>query len=343
MQILAMPAFRTKRENPYNWLLYAAIQEMGLRVDEFSHGQLLRHRYNVWHLHWPETPLNHPNRLKAIIKLTLFFVQIAIAKQRGVKLIWTVHNLKSHEGYYPKIEQWFWQQFTQHLDGFISLSQTGLAAAKDRFPALRDKPGFVVPHSHYRGAYGHNISRAQARTELGLDPDDQVLLFFGRIRAYKNVPRLIEVFRQIKGDRIRLVIAGRPEASDRQQLEHLAQSEPRLQLHLDFIDQDRAQVFFQAADLVVLPYREILNSGTALLALSFDCPVLVPDRGAMGELQDLVGHDWVSTFNGDLSAVALQDAVDWSQQQRSETAPLAEFEGSRLAQMTLEAYRAIEK
>jgi beta-1,4-mannosyltransferase len=339
MQVLALPAFRTRQENPYNWLLYAAIQDIGVNVQEFTFTELLRQRYNIWHLHWPEMPLNRRNPFKAIALLALFALQVFFAKLRGTRIIWTVHNLKAHEGYYPKLEQWFWHSFTGQLDGFISLSQTGLEAARDRFPHLHKKPGFVIPHSHYRGEYPCQISRQDARQELGLNPDEKVLLFFGRIRDYKNVPQLIDTFRATPGVSLRLVIAGRPEASAAALIQTLAQTDPRIQLHLEFIPNDRAQVFFQAADLVVLPYREILNSGSALLALSFNCPVLVPNRGSMGELQGFVGSDWVQTFS-ELTPAGLIDALAGSQAARGH-APLEAFEGSRIAALTLEAYASL--
>lgn len=338
MQVLALPAFRTRQENPYNWLLYAAIQDVGVNVQEFTFSKLLRQPCNIWHLHWPEMPLNRRNPLKAIALLAFFFLQVFLAKLRGTKIIWTVHNLKAHEGYYPTLETWFWDQFTQRLDGFISLSQSGLDAARDRFPHLRQKPGFVIPHSHYRGEYPCQISPSEARQLLNIEADEQVLLFFGRIRDYKNVPQLIETFRATGSDRLRLVIAGRPEAAAMEQLNTLAKDDPRIQLHLEFIDNDRTQVFFQAADLVVLPYREILNSGTALLALSFDRPVLVPNRGSMGELQGFVGSDWVQTFS-ELTPATLTQAL--ANCHTIGQAPLEAFEGSRLADLTLNAYRSI--
>jgi beta-1,4-mannosyltransferase len=339
MQVLALPAFRTRQENPYNWLLYAAIQDVGVNVQEFTFSKLFQQHYNIWHLHWPEMPLNRRNPLKALALLAFFGLQICLAKLRGTKIIWTVHNLRAHEGYYPRLEAWFWAGFTRQLDGFISLSQTGLEAARERFPHLRNTPGFVIPHSHYRGEYTCQISRQEARRELDLKPEEKVLLFFGRIRDYKNVPQLIDTFRTTPGDCLRLVIAGRPEARTLDLLQTLAQGDPRIQLHLEFVTNDRAQVFFQAADLVVLPYREILNSGSALLALSFNCPVLVPDRGSMGELQDLVGHDWVQTFS-ELTPTVLIEALAGSQAALGH-APLEAFEGSRIAALTLEAYASV--
>jgi beta-1,4-mannosyltransferase len=339
MQVLALPAFRTRQENPYNWLLYAAIQDVGVNVQEFTFSKLLQQHYNILHLHWPEMPLNQRNPFKAIALLAFFFLQICLAKLRGTKIIWTVHNLKAHEGYHPQLEAWFWRGFTRQLDGFISLSQTGLEAARERFPHLRKTPGFVIPHSHYRGEYPCQISRQDARQDLGLNPDEKVLLFFGRIRDYKNVPQLIDIFRATPGVNLRLVIAGRPEASAIALLQTLAQTDPRIQLHLEFINGDRAQVFFQAADLVVLPYREILNSGSALLALSFNCPVLVPNRGSMGELQDFVGSDWVQTYSELTPAVLINALAD--SQAAVGHAPLEAFEGSRIAALTLDAYASL--
>ena len=55
-------------------------------------------------------------------------------------------------------------------------------------------------------------------------------------------------------------------------------------------------MFFSAADLVVLPFSDIMHSGSAILALSFNKPVLVPARGALPELQTRVGAAWVQTY-----------------------------------------------
>jgi O-antigen/teichoic acid export membrane protein len=346
LQVIAAPAFKTRHENPYNWLLYHAMGELGVQVDEFSSGrllrQLLRPTYHIWHLHWPELPLNHRNPVKAIAKLGIFSGLLAIAKLRHIKLVWTVHNLKAHEGYYPRLEAGFWHLFTQQLDGFISLSQAGLEVAQQRFPNLRRKPGFIIPHSHYRGEYDQDCDRQLARQQLGIAQNAKVLLFFGRIRDYKNVSHLIETFYPLQDEQAILYIAGRPESATQAVLEQMAQRDRRVQLQLNFIPQAETQFYFQAADLVVLPYREILNSGTALLALSFDRPVLVPERGSMGELQTSVGSDWVRTYGNDLTAAELEKALTWAiQTPRAQKAPLEPFDGQVLAEKTIAAYRAI--
>jgi hypothetical protein len=51
-----------------------------------------------------------------------------------------------------------------------------------------------------------------------------------------------------------------------------------------------------------------MHSGTALLALYFDCPVLVSNQGVMSELHARVGADWMRTYDGTLTAGILADA-----------------------------------
>ncbi len=346
MHILAMPAFKNREKNPYNWLLYTSMKDLGVQVDERDERSLLplfREQYAIWHLHWPDVPLNHQNKLKALIKIQALLLQIDWARSQGVKMVWTVHNLSNHERRYPELEDWFWKAFIQRLDGYISLSQAGLEAAQERFPQLSQLPGFVIPHSHYRGEYPDTVSPQEARATLGILPDAKMLLFFGRIRPYKNVPDLIRAFRQFPEQEVILYIAGRSDcATLTQDLEREASSDPRIRMELDFIPKDKAQLYFRAADLVILPYREILNSGSALLALSFDRPVLVPKRGALSELQTHVGEEWVRTYEGDLTSTQIQDALMWAlNTPRPKQAPLDALDWKELAQQTIDAYKAI--
>jgi beta-1,4-mannosyltransferase len=84
----------------------------------------------------------------------------------------------------------------------------------------------------------------------------------------------------------------------------------------EFVKKEDVSMFMQAADLVVLPYRSIFNSGSALLALSFNKPVLLPDLGAMGELKNDFGNSWVQTFTGNLDAKTLEHSLEWATQSR---------------------------
>ena len=57
---------------------------------------------------------------------------------------------------------------------------------------------------------------------------------------------------------------------------------------------------------MVLPYRQMHNSGAALAALSLDRPVLVPANPINADLAAEVGPGWVHTFAGDLTSEALR-------------------------------------
>jgi hypothetical protein len=78
------------------------------------------------------------------------------------------------------------------------------------------------------------------------------------------------------------------------------------------------------------------------LALSFNRPVLVPNRGAMTELQTQVGPDWVRTYKGPLSPDDLEEGLQWAAAtDRAATAPLDALEWTVLAMKTHEAYEAV--
>jgi glycosyltransferase involved in cell wall biosynthesis len=171
-----------------------------------------------------------------------------------------------------------------------------------------------------------------------------VVAFVGRLAPYKGLLELLTAFRGHPDPAARLVIAGAPfDATFVRTVQHLAERDRRVTVHAHFVADADLQTYLRAADLVALPFRSILNSGSAMLALSFDRPVLVPDYGAMPELRADAGERWVHTYRGDViqtedltsalsAAGGLPDRTDGSH--------LAAFDPDRVASATCRAFRA---
>ncbi|MFC5864170.1 glycosyltransferase family 4 protein [Acidicapsa dinghuensis] len=342
LKILGAPAFDPRTGNPYCSLLYEHLQELGVEVEEFSLRRALFGRHQVFHFHWPERHLGS-HLLKAIAGIHLVLACIVWAKSRKTRVFWTAHNLVSHRRRHPRLESYFWFLFTRLLDGVIFLSSDGLIAAQKQFPGLKNVPGFVVPHGHYRSVIPCDVDRENARKSLGLPAECRVFLFFGRISGYKNVPHLIRSFRQSAYQEWRLCIVGNlsPDVALNELISSV-HGDPRILLRIGWVSTEDIQTHFRSADLMVLPYREISNSGSALLALSMDLPLLTVAQGALPELQQNVGKEWIRFYEGELTSNDLSQGIDWAMHtSRSDRAPLEAFEWPAIAQMTLNAFRAV--
>jgi glycosyltransferase involved in cell wall biosynthesis len=336
--VMAWPAFRS--ENPYNVMLYEAVTESGVRVDDFSPWKLLTSPPSIFHVHWPEIVINVPNSVRAALRGIAFLSLIWAARLRGTKVVWTVHNLHPHELPHPRLQRWLWRGLLPLVDGYVSLTAGGAQAARETFPPLCRLPGFVIPHGHFRRAYSNHVSFEEARCRLGIPLGSTVFGFLGRIRPYKNVPHLVQTFRALQDPEARLLIAGQPEsAAIRAEVAEAAAGDLRVHLSLDHVPNDAVQLYLKACDLVVLPFTEILNSGSAMLALSFDRPVLVPLTGAMGELQSTAGPEWVRTFSGSLTPPELESAGRWARAaQRGHCSSIDRLGWEHAGQLTTEAY-----
>lgn len=325
--------------NPYVRLLIAALEDEGASVVDFSARSVPS--CDIVHVHWPEWVLDAPRRPAALARIGRLLGALARARRRGARLVWTVHNLGAHDSAGGRVG---WSGFTRQVDGFISLTDAAVEPARRRFPRLADVPGFVIPHGHYRDAYPNTVSRHEARSFLDLPPAATVGLFLGQVRRYKNVPALLRTFARVDaggdGADHRLIVAGRP-ANDalRQECVVAGGDDPRVQLRLDFVPPHEVQYLMAAADVVVLPYGETLNSGAALLALSFDRPVLAPAAGAFVDLERRLGTDWVRTYDGDLDPATLEAALQTPPPVG--TVPLDDFSWPEIARLTLAAYTTL--
>jgi len=308
IRVLAWPAFKAKL-SPVGRLLYQEMQRLGATVEEFSAWRVLSRRYEIVHLHWPEYCVNGRGPLASLFWSCALFAAMWWVQIRGGKVVWTVHNLESHLQQRPTFERCFFKIFTALLNGYITLTEGGGRRVVQRFPSLRRLPGFVIPHGNIRDGYsGVEISQEQARISLGIPLSSRVLAFFGSVEGYKGVTELAEEFSKLDDISLLLLIAGKCclSAQERQRLKNIAAADTRIHLHLDYIPADEVARYIRAADLMVLPFRAILNSGSAILSLALDRPVLVPTKGSMFELRTFAGAEWVRLYSGDLTSELLQ-------------------------------------
>jgi len=327
------------------------MQTLGATVEEFSAWRVLSKRYDIVHLHWPEYCVNRRGVLASLFWSCALFAAMCWVRLRGSRVIWTVHNLRSHLQQHPGMERYFWKVFTALLSGYIALTESGAERARHRYPALRKKPGFIIPHGNIRDAYlGTEISREDARLRLGIAQSAKVVGFFGSVERYKGITELVEAFSALHDHRAGLYVAGKSYMTphERAHIEHIAAHDSRVHLRLEYIPDADAASYIRASDLVVLPFREILNSGSAVLALSLDRPVLVPARGAMPDLQQFAGAEWVHLYSGELTAETLQQHLDAALKEaerrgrcRALESGWAGLDWNDLAQLTLDAYHSV--
>jgi glycosyltransferase involved in cell wall biosynthesis len=325
--------------NPYLCTLSERLEQRGVRVEDFTFARAITTRFDVLHIHWPDLHLHARSSLRALAKQLRLAALFALLRLRRVRIVWTIHNLKPHERHHSLPEGLFPLWFPRLCTHVIAMTTTGLWAAQEEYPSLRRKAAAVIPHGHYRDAYPPTASRAESRAKLGL-AECFTFLFFGSIRPYKNVPLLIEAFRQLPHRNVQLVIAGQPLKMDIDRLERSVAGDPRIRLKLEFIAEQDVPLYMGASDVVVLPFDSILNSGSVLLALSFNRAVLAPRLGSLPEIQHKVGARWVTLFDGQLSTRHLVEAMRQDGVRDGEVAELGAFEWDAITQQTLDLYRS---
>ena len=224
----------------------------------------------------------HVHCTNAII---LWLMQLLKPHRRPI--VYTAHDVTPHERF--KLERPIYRRIYALADHIIAHSQVDRERLAAEF-GLDEVRVSVVPHGNYAFFLpGENaLDRAGARRELGLGADDEVALFFGFIREYKGLDVLLEAWPDLSSarPRARLVVAGDParmEAPRARELEARAAALGAVH-HFRYIPFDAVGTYFAAADVLVLPYRTISQSGVLLLALSLGVPVIATRVGAFPEV-----------------------------------------------------------
>jgi beta-1,4-mannosyltransferase len=345
MRIISFPAVH-KVPNPYLSLLYSEIQniENGECIYPFSFKNILRRTYNIVHVHWPESRGINKGFVKAFMYFIGFNLSILFLKIRGAKVVWTVHNLSPHEKRWPLLQKLHFFIFSHLVDGFIVMNGFTKDIIEQLYPVLKKRKHAYIRHGHYKGYYENNNNQLTARAKLHIKENAILGLFFGSIREYKGIDRLIKVFQELNCESFHLIIAGAISKENKEYGEKLRNqiTSSNINLIIQFVPDNEVQIYLNAADLVILPFKDILNSGSTLLALSFNKPVLLPSTATNREIADEYENGWINTFDV-FDKKVLKDTMLESVKKRNQVLDMSNRDWKLLAQQTTDFYEEVLK
>src|ERR1700674_99640 len=207
----------------------------------------------------------------------------------GKKLVLTVHNVNaarrdSKDTLLNRLTLRFQYWLADHL--FVH-SEKMKQELIEEF-GVQESRVTVIPFGINNSVPNTRLTPPEPRRRLGIRDGEKTILFFGNIAPYKGLEYLIGAFRQImaRGEDYRLIIAGRPKNGEnywttiREAIREDVEK-GRVLLRADFVPDDETEVYFKAADVLVLPYRHIYQSGVLFLGYNFGLPVLAADVGSL--------------------------------------------------------------
>ncbi len=254
---------------------------------------------DVLHIHWTTRVCQEAaSEEDAEQRLTRFAGTLALAKERGVRIVWTVHNAMAHDARYVELETQLYRVLAEAADKVHIMNPQTPEIVRETF-TIDPAKTVAIPHPSYRGWYDNSLSRKSARASLRLPQDAKAVLFFGNIKPYKGVLELIAAIKCLQeiDPSVHLLLAGRVSDADRGVLDAALSSGVKHIKELGYIPAEDTPRWFNAADLTVLPYKRSLNSGSLQLAASFDLPALVPDQAELRAVYG--GEQWVGFYEED--------------------------------------------
>ena len=282
------------RCNPYAGILHKALRSYGVNLEAGNYDHFFSKRwlkkisteFDIIHLNWLHYFYRRDNFQNSIQSFIRFVDNLTFAQSLGFKIVWTLHNLYPHERPFPQLDRLARLFVAQVADNIVVHGKSAKDLVREYF--YRSERIHVIPHTHFIDVYPNSISPEKARQQLGLKKSQFVYLFFGKARAYKGIENLIQAFGRICDKKTTLILmmqysATRVDYVD--ELQKMTRYFPNIRVYKSpYFSNDEFQIYANASNVAVLPFTEVLTSGSVITALSFGLPVITPDIGCLPEL-----------------------------------------------------------
>ena len=227
---------------------------------------------------WRERP--DVFHVQALHRPILDWPLLLVARLRGASLIWTAHNSLPHEN--RSTYKALFRQIYRRVDAAIAHTRHTADTLIRQLDVSATRV-HVIAHGPLSLSARPAPTRAAARASLGIDDSTFVLLLFGRLRPYKGLDMLVAALDRLADPNIQLIVAGEDMFGD---AARDIKGRSDVMADLRRVDAEATARYFAAADLVVLPYRRIDQSGVLMLALTYQSAVLASGIGGLSEVID---------------------------------------------------------
>jgi D-inositol-3-phosphate glycosyltransferase len=213
-------------------------------------------------------------------------------RMRGKKISLTVHNVNqarrdAKDSLLNRLTLKIQYRLTDHV--FVH-TQKMKSELVEEF-GVREGNVTVIPFGINNAVPHTNLTASEAKRQLGIADSEKTILFFGRMRPYKGLEHLLAAYEQlmIRQPDYRLIIASEPKKGSEEYLKQIQETiglidgRRRIVCRIEFIPDKDIEQYFKAADVLVLPYKEIFQSGVMFLAYSFGLPLVSADVGSFRE------------------------------------------------------------
>ena len=275
-------------------------------------------------------------------------VTVLLLKFFQLRVVLTVHDVQSFIGGSGGWKKGFILKF---IDGFVvhnNVSYEELVKMLNLHD-IKEKKIEIIRHGNYQSNVSFMDKRkARELLEVG---GGQIVLFFGQIKDVKGLDVLLKAVSKLSNEaNIKVLIAGKVWHADFSKYQAIINDldiEDRLIKRIQYIPDEKVNAYYCSADLVVLPYRRIYQSGVLLMAMSYGVPVLVSDLPGMTEIvtHNKNGFVFKSEDHIDLARkieIALADNVKLKECSNAALRLMeSEYSWSEIAKLTLEFYISV--
>lgn len=243
--------------------------------------------------------------------LELFSVKLA--RYYGFNVVVTAHDVECFAGEYDAKKA---LKVLSYADKVIAHNEVSKRELVSKITLLPSNI-YIVPHGNYLDSIDILPKKSHARRFLGLSNSDKVILFFGQIKRVKGLDILLRSLSDVikRYPDLKLVIAGKVWKDNFSMYEEIIREnrlDENIVSHIHYISDSEVSKYYLAADLVVLPYRKIYQSGVLLMAMSYSAPVLTSNIRGMTEIIDdgINGYTFESESIPSLSSKLIQVLSD---------------------------------
>ena len=213
-------------------------------------------------------------------------------KLQGKKLVFTAHNVNAgkrdlNDSLFNRLTLRAQYQLADHI--FVHTERMKSELLEDF--SVSSQAVSVIPFGINNAVPRTDLTSEQARRRLGISEGEKTILFFGRIAPYKGLHFLVTAFQRIvaRNPGYRLIIAGQPKKGSEKYLDEVLRtisydvSLGRVIQKIQYIPDEETEVYFKSANVLVIPYTQVFQSGVLFLGYSFGLPAIATEVGSFSE------------------------------------------------------------